>query len=109
MKGRYKRWLGTRALLNGKGHQTTAAIVCEIEDVRRWEPGERYIPLPDYTFQIANCDRSISFMLDFGSQREHRNNLKKIDTMIKVLQEFREGVAVSQDAYLELKKGRDEE
>ena len=107
MKGRMKKFLGGRALLNGRGHQTTAAIVCEIEDVSKWESEQGdYVPLPEYIFQIANCDRSIAFMLDFGSAREHRNNLKKIDTMIRVLQEFRAGVDSSQDAYLKMKVER---
>lgn len=103
-----RKYHGRRALLNRKGHQSTAAVVMEIEDTGRWEEGKdgnghnlagSWIPNPMYTFQFANCDRSLAFELSFSDAEERRNNLHKIDTMIRALQDFREGVKVEGERY----------
>jgi hypothetical protein len=103
-----KKWHGARALLNRVGYSSTGAIVCEIEDTSGWEDGKdgdgdeidpRWPSTPRYTFQVANCDRSISFELDFGDADERANNLYKLDTMIDVLTKFRAGVLLENERY----------
>lgn len=95
-------------MLNRPGYQTTAAIVAEIEDTSAWKPGKdrngrdlssSYGTEPLYTLQLSNCDRSISFMLEFGSPERHANNLHKLDTMISALEKFRTGLAQEHEAY----------
>lgn len=49
----------------------------------------------------SNCDRSIAFEINFGSESERRNTLHKIDTMIETLSAFREAVADEQRLYVE--------
>lgn len=83
-----KKTRGGRALLNLPGHQSTAAIVAEID-------GEGSVSYPDYTFQISDCTRSIDLDLDFRNAEERENNLYKLDTMISVLKEFRKGVVAT--------------
>lgn len=97
------KWHGGRALLNLPGHQATAAIVAEIEDTAG-RPVEEYVRRPRFCFQIANCDRSIAFDLDFDSEDERANNLYKLDTMIKALTEFRVGVAVENERFAERRR-----
>lgn len=105
-----RKWHGARALLNTSGHSSTGAIVCEIEDSAKWKNGKDgrgnlikqggWVSPPDYTFQIANCDRSIAFELDLTSDPDDlANNLFKIDTMIDTLQKFRDGVALEQQRH----------
>lgn len=113
---------GGRALLNLSPHQTTAAIVAEVEDTREWKAGEvrgrpigtdadgeevtklsdlRWELAPESTLQIANCDRSITFEIDWQTEGERANTLHKLDTMIEVLSDFREAVADEQRLYVE--------
>ncbi|HYJ20832.1 MAG TPA: hypothetical protein VEW07_02270 [Solirubrobacterales bacterium] len=102
---------GARALLNLPMHSSTAAIVAEIEDTTCWEDGEvrgkavdgkrAWSLEPDYTLQIANCDRSISFELEFETSAERANNLHKVDTLIETLTRFREALADEQRLYAE--------
>lgn len=95
----------TRSLLNLPGHQTTAAIVTEIEDTARRPQENGYLIVPRWTFQMSNCDRSLSWELDgfHGSGKDlaerQANDLHKLDTMIQALTEFREGVAVEHRRY----------
>jgi hypothetical protein len=80
-----KKTRGGRALLNQPGHQSTAAIVAEID----LDSSTRY---PDFTFQISDCTRSINLDVDFNDADDRANNIYKLDTMISVLKEFRKGV-----------------
>ena len=97
---------GNRALLNLPGFESTAAIVVEIQDTRSWKDGldadgEKVSEwsIPEYTFQFANCDRSIAFDLEWRTGAERENSLHKIDTMIESLKAFRKGVADEQRRY----------
>lgn len=118
MKPYREKVRGGRALLNGAGHQTTAAIVAEIEDTRPWPKGRirggrkigtdldgkpsDEVPwelFPNVTLQIANCDRSIAFELDYETPDDLANNLHKVDTMIAVLSEFRAALADEQERF----------
>lgn len=100
---------GGRALLNLPMHSSTAAIVAEVEDTTGWAEGEvrgepaknRWGIEPGYVLQIANCDRSISFELEFETSAERANNLHKVDTMIETLTRFREALADEQRLYVE--------
>lgn len=100
-----KLFHGGRAMLNLPGHQSTAAMVAEIEDTGPANATQdRRDNAPTYTLQIANCDRSIAFEIDsFGwwdkddeVNAAMKNDLHKLDTMIKLLTEFREGLATEQ-------------
>lgn len=112
---------GGRALLNRAPHHTTAAIVAEVEDTRSWKDDEvrgRKVGTtvegkpeeevdvswelePESTFQIANCDRSIAFEINFTSAGERANSLFKLDTLISTLTEFRAAVEDEQRLYVE--------
>lgn len=108
---RHPNYRGGRGLLNLPGFQSTAAIVTEIEDTSHWpegcdEDGKEFRPggaawvrHPNYTFQIANCDRSIEFDLNMGTPEGHENNLHKLDTMIRALRAFRKALAEEQQLY----------
>lgn len=89
---------GGRALLSRSPHHSTAAIVAEVEDTREWKKGEvrgravgqtvdgekqkspadlRWELSPEATLQIANCDRSVAFELDWQTEGERVNSLHK--------------------------------
>jgi hypothetical protein len=111
-KHRRQRWHGGRALLNGPGHGTTAAIVAEIEDTSTWLKGkdgqgddysDRWIPMPACTLQIANCDRSIAFEFEWETDADRANNVHKIDTMIDALQALKAGVILESERYVQRK------
>lgn len=104
-----RRWCGKRYLLNGKGFQGTAAVVAEIEDTRRWkagcdgdgEPIGTYAPEPDYILRFSDCDRAVTFILDFGSEAAHKNSLRKIDRMVDALVALRPALEQEQALHLE--------
>lgn len=90
---------GGRALLNLPGFESTGAIVFEIQDTRQEKPDNLYANEPDYTFQLSDCSRSISFALDFRSPEAQENNLHKVDTMIEVLKAGRKALVAEQRLY----------
>jgi hypothetical protein len=110
-----KSFRGGRALLNLPGQQSTAAIVAEIEDTSGWGKGEvrgkdhtsdTWVGSlePDYTLQIANCDRSIQFELEFDTPDQRENCLYKIDTLLEVLSEFRGALVDELERYQDRKE-----
>lgn len=97
-------------MLNLPGHQSTAALVAEIEDTGPANKTQsRRDHNPNYTLQISNCDRSISFEIDSfnyvyrdeseGRRASFENDLHKLDTMIDLLTRFRAGVALEQNRF----------
>ena len=100
---------GGRALLNKPGFESTGAIVAEVENTRRWKPGKNrrgkdangYNAEPSVMLQFADCNRSISFAFTLGSAEAHENNLHKVDTMLKLLQQFRAGLAIEQERLMD--------
>lgn len=104
---------GRRTLLNGPGFSSTAAIVAEVEDTAGWKEGcdrdgepvsHRAFAEPAATLVISNCNRSIDFETDWHTPEGRDNTLRKIDTMIETLAEFREGVVIEQARYVERMK-----
>jgi hypothetical protein len=99
-----EKWHGKRALLNGPGYQSTAAIVAEIEDSSTWPAVNDEVDTwrrPSTTLQIANCDRSIAFDMDWVDKAGMKNDLKKIDIMIDCLTKFRAGLELEQQRMIE--------
>jgi hypothetical protein len=102
-----RRFYGKRALLNLPGHESTGAIVAEVEDTSTWKgrayKGAKFKPGCDIegvvTLQIANCDRSIIFECSMVNEREQRNSLHKVDTLIGALTLFREGLVIEHARY----------
>lgn len=90
---------GKRALLNLPGFESTGAIVFEIQDTRKTDPDSLYANEPDYTFQLSDCSRSISFAFDFRSPEAQENNLHKVDTMIEVLKAGRRALVAEHALY----------
>lgn len=98
---------GKRAMLNGSGFGTTAAIVAEVQDTRSWKDGRdedgdkisRWSS-PDAVLQFANCDRSIAFEIDWGNEAQMANSLAKVDIMIDALKSFRKSLADEQKRHL---------
>lgn len=89
---------GGRALLNRAGHESTAAFVAEIECTDGAD--DDYLRAPHFTLQIANCDRSMAFDLRFDTAADRRNNLHKVDTMIKLLVAFRAGLEIEHKRFV---------
>lgn len=91
---------GKRALLNLPGFESTAAIVFEIQDTRKEDPDNvLYGHEPNYTFQLSDCSRSVSFALNFRSPQAQENNLHKVDTMIEVLRAGRKALVAEHALY----------
>lgn len=104
---------GKRLLLNPPGIQTTAAIVAEVEDTRRWKPGctkegkpadpkNTWEAEPDIVLQISDCSRAIR--LSFGewdSARNRRVDVQKVDRMIEALEAFRAALLDEQRLYVQ--------
>lgn len=107
-----KRFHGGRALLNRPGHQSTGAIVAEVEDTSGWKPGkagdgndiDRYNLEPEWIFQVSDCARAVSFDVNFYDKDGRENSLKKVDVMIDCLTKFRDGLAAEQKLYEERMK-----
>lgn len=103
-----RRWHGGRGLLNLVGHESVGAIVAEIEDTRHWHDGyshdgtkiDTYADQPSSTLCISDCTRSIALTTYVGDGQDYENLLYKIDTMVEVLQGFREGLEVEYPRYL---------
>lgn len=110
-----KRYHGARALLNSPGHHSTGAIVAEVEDTSGWtdttEDGDqrtsKWMIEPDYCFQLSDCDRSVKLTLDWDTPEERKNSLAKVDKMIDVLSQFRDGLVVEQAAYIKRRRALD--
>lgn len=104
-----KKFYGGRAMLNRPGHESTAAIVAEVRNTAG-EPDdldEHWVRTPEYQLQLSDCDRRVRYDLSFGDAECHRNNLHKVDTMIRLLTEFREGLAAETKLYNERKKAKE--
>jgi hypothetical protein len=99
-------------MLNQEGYHSTAAIVAEVEDTSEWQPGEnrggsslnRWDIEPRCVLQIANCDRSIAFEIEWQTEEERRHSLDKVDTMIESLTAFRRGLKIEQRRYAKRRK-----
>jgi hypothetical protein len=105
-----RRFFGRRALLNLPGHESSAAIVAEIEDTSTWKKGtgydgkklEPYSDIePRVILQIANCDRSIVFNCSMDTEQEQENTLHKVMALIAALTEFRDGLLIEFPRYNE--------
>lgn len=85
-------------MLNRKGFQSTAAIVAEVEDTSAFAPEDvdKWLH-PSMLFQISDCDRSIQFEFSIRTQDEYRNSLHKLDTMLKYIGQFRDGLVAERD------------
>lgn len=105
---------GRRAMLNGPGYGATAAIVAEVQDTAEWMPGhdsdgEKLKKISDWSgvphveFAISDCSRSIGFETWWFSAEDRVATLSKIDQMILTLQEFREGIVIEQERFVERK------
>lgn len=102
-----KTFHGGRSMLNLPGHHSTGAITAEIQNTSNWPADVDRWERPDFIFVIANCDRSISFDVDFDTEEELKNSLYKIDTMVDILRRFRRGVAVEGRRALKRRKAWD--
>lgn len=112
MQSRIKNHVhGDRALLNRKGYYECASIVAEIDDSTDWEPlydknAEAFDKhtqirniMPDVTFCISDCDRSIRLDFEFYDKGERENNLYKVRQMIDVLTKFEQGLRIENERF----------
>ena len=104
---------GQHQLLNAPGFASTGAIVADVEDTSRWQPGcdregnrltTAYGAEREVVWQLANCDRSITFECEWESAAGRRNTLRKIDAMIAALSAFRAGVVKEQGRYVQRRR-----
>lgn len=104
---------GARLLLNLPGVQSTAAIVAEVEDTRRWQTGRfregtplnwddnsEWSLVPDTVLKVSDCDRSVTFSIEWQSARHRRAALTKVDRLIEALVAFRAALAEEQRLYV---------
>jgi hypothetical protein len=98
------KWHGGRYLLNRKGFNSTAAICAEVQDTSSWDDktgivgsaDDGWVREPNYVFQLSDCSRVVSFELDFSTPQSRKNDIYKIDTMIRALENLRDGVVAEQ-------------
>lgn len=103
---RRKKFHGGRALLNKPGHHSTAAFVAEILNTDGTPEDER--PYYQATFQLANCDRSISLDVDMHSKESRDNTLFKMRKIAQIMNDFLAGLETEvkrADAREKTKKG----
>lgn len=101
-----KRVHGGRALLNKKGHQSTAAMVAEITDTGAKITSHRYYPYA--LLQMSDCDRSINWDFEWSDKADRENNLYKVNTMLGLLTKFRDGMELEIERY-EAREGKQDE
>lgn len=101
---------GKRALLNGPGFQSTAAVVAEVEDTSDWDDGKsrngseltnRWSAEPNSTLRISDCDRAVELMLDMETAADWRNSIRKVDVLISALVALRHGLVEERVRYLD--------
>ena len=93
---------GGRALLNLPGHHSTAAIVAEVENTEDWplrlslkgEEYESYNVQAEVKCKITDCESAVNIDFEFLSANQLENSLHKIDVMVEILQNLREGLIV---------------
>jgi hypothetical protein len=93
---------GKRAMLNLPGYHSTGAIVAEVK-VRKGSN-------PTCTFQLADCDRSLSLDFDFyGSDKDAdwENNIYKCEMLFEAISEFRKVLNAEHRKYLRRKAKED--
>lgn len=96
---------GGRALLNQPGHHSTAVLIAEIEDTRKWPTGTGrggkeptgYNIVPNTKLIVSDCSQSINLELDVGTDARLENTLYKLDTMIATLRKVRKGVLIEHE------------
>lgn len=93
-----------RRFLNKPGFHAGAYIRAEVENTARrkaTQGGLDYNPAPGIVLEIADCHRRVDFAFDVDTAAGRANTLHKLDTMIRVLERFREGVAAELELYVE--------
>jgi hypothetical protein len=100
---------GGRAMLNQAGHESTAAMVAEVEDTRGWKEGcdgdgdeikSKWALEPDTVLRISDCDRAVGLSIQWDTEEDRENALFKVDTMIALLRDFRKGLVAEQRLYV---------
>jgi hypothetical protein len=102
-----KKPYGGRALLNLPGHETVGAIVAEVENTEHVKkPADEYdyVREPTMNLAISDCSRSIGLAVSVRTADDYKNTLHKVDTMIELLEGFREGVVAERERFVERKK-----
>lgn len=109
-----RKFHGGRAMLNQPGHHSTAAIVAEVEDTSTWQRGRNGRGQPIKAkwdahavaiVAISDCSRIINLEFDPSDPEEHANDIAKIDVMLGLLTEFRAGLLIEQQRYLDRVEG----
>lgn len=66
-----------RVFLNKIGHHSVATIYALVQGK------------DDYALIMSDCNHTVEFAIDYYNAKDRANTLHKIDTMLKVLTEFR--------------------
>ena len=91
--------------LNLPGFHAGAYVRAYVEDTseKELEAGEggkrHHVPYPVLVLEIADCYRRIELDFDISSAEDRLNSFHKIDTLIRSLQSFREGLAAETALY----------
>ena len=94
-----------RRFLNRPGFHRGAYVLAEVQDTSDWGPHPRgkdgwENPEPVAELEIKDCSRSITLEFDWDSAAGRRNSLHKVDTLIRALERFREGLVEEQRLYV---------
>lgn len=98
-KSKYRK-VGNK-ILNKRGHHTTAAISYEIENIYSLSyDAKDKNPISinynsntiDANLTLSDCFKTVSLNFDINNAEDQRNAMHKIDTLMKELKDFKEGL-----------------
>jgi hypothetical protein len=112
MPSPYRARVDARRFLNLPGFHGGAYIVAYVEDTSQrevesrcgWRDDEEYRvnPEPRIILEIADCSSRINLELELGSDLHvDENSLHKVDTLLSVLAELRDGLVEEAGLYRE--------
>lgn len=81
----YKAAYQCDKFLNLPGFHEGAYIRCYVEDITDREFDAQYDIAPRVIFEIADCDKRVSFDFEFSSELRRKNNIYKINNLIDAL------------------------
>ena len=90
-----------RTLLNRPGYHGDAYVRVYVEDTSTRTPRRRSDRPPEsrIVLRIADCTNEISLSFELASRGERENSLHKIETLLRALQRFRDGLAAESQLY----------
>jgi hypothetical protein len=95
----YKALVDERAFLNLPGFYDGAYVVAYVEDTSERTIARQVNPTPRTILEIADCTNRVNLEFDVDSDLALENSLHKVETLIRALTRFREGLVVEGERY----------